>query len=481
MIKKISLQHALFLFVLGLYVFCVLIPALRPGMYVDGVTYAAIAKNMAMGLGSIWDPYYSQTLFTHFYEHPSLALYFQSLFFKLFGQSYLVERFYDLCVWAVSLSVALTLWMQSCRRDLFAISYFLFIWILIPLNYTIVNDNLLECTANCITLIASFFLLSPALFDQSLMRRAAKVLLAAGFMVIGFFVNGPTAFFPLAIPILNVLTTRRSTLTIAFLETFSLLMIVVLSVLTIFYFVPAAQHNIEEYFHTQLFASITGTRNMAYIGWDHLNILLLMLRNVWPATVIAGLLCYLGYRLSGRLSRSASDLERKKGWLYFVIALAASLPVIVSHRQAFHYVAQMSPFYALFLATITYPRVVKLYEALKAKFSKRMKSVISASGVIFLFVSFGVAVFLAGTPREHGPMLEDVHKLVSFLPQKSIVSASSAVYGSMDTSSYFARYSLISLKNKGHERYYLTLKSQHAPKGYHWYPAHLQYFKLWEK
>ena len=33
--------------------------------------------------------------FPEFYEHPPLAIYFQSLFFKLFGQGYGVERFYS--------------------------------------------------------------------------------------------------------------------------------------------------------------------------------------------------------------------------------------------------------------------------------------------------------------------------------------------------------------------------------------------------
>jgi len=63
------------------------------GMFVDGVTYAAISRNLANGLGSFWEPHFSATLDTQFHGHPPLALGMQSLAFRVFGDSLLVERF----------------------------------------------------------------------------------------------------------------------------------------------------------------------------------------------------------------------------------------------------------------------------------------------------------------------------------------------------------------------------------------------------
>lgn len=479
-----KLKYSISLFVFSLYVFCLLVPALRPGMYVDGVLYAAIAKNMAIGVGSIWDPYLSQTLFPHFFEHPSLALYLQSFFFKAFGQSYLVEHFYDLCVWAISLTVAVCLWVKTIRVNVFSVCYFLFIWILIPLNYTIVNNNLLECTANCATLLASLFLLMPTVLETNNIGRIIKLCLATFFMVVGFFVNGPTAFFPLSIPLLNTMITRRTPLRKGVFETVFLVSAVTFSIMSIFHWVPAAKHNMETYFNTQLFASITGRRDLAFTGWDHLHIVLLIIRNVWPASLVAGLLAYIGYRFNGvsdKRNQLSADIVRI-AWLYFFIALAASLPVMVSHRQSFHYVALMSPFYALFLATLTYPFVKQGYDYLQSGgMSERAKKITSGISILLVIVSVGVMLGLAGTPREHGPMLMDVEKIVKVVPHQAVIGVSSAVRAVTDSNAYFARDAMISLGSSSHSQYYLTLQSQRAPNGFHQIHLPLQYFKLWEK
>ena len=43
------------------------------GMSLDGVTYATIARNMAVGIGDFWHPYYTATLLHPFHEQPPLA------------------------------------------------------------------------------------------------------------------------------------------------------------------------------------------------------------------------------------------------------------------------------------------------------------------------------------------------------------------------------------------------------------------------
>lgn len=52
-----------------------LIPTLvQDGMFLDGITYSAISRNMANGIGSFWHPHYTETLYPHFNEHPPLYL-----------------------------------------------------------------------------------------------------------------------------------------------------------------------------------------------------------------------------------------------------------------------------------------------------------------------------------------------------------------------------------------------------------------------
>src|SRR5262245_12228702 len=55
------------------------------GMFVDGVTYASVARNLAEGRGRFWAPSYTATLYPEFYEHPPLGFWLQSRWFRLLG------------------------------------------------------------------------------------------------------------------------------------------------------------------------------------------------------------------------------------------------------------------------------------------------------------------------------------------------------------------------------------------------------------
>ena len=74
--------YPLWAFMSALLLMLILNPLLRRGMFLDGVTYAAIAKNLSLNHGTLWQPFYSETIFPYFYEHPPLAIYAESLLFR---------------------------------------------------------------------------------------------------------------------------------------------------------------------------------------------------------------------------------------------------------------------------------------------------------------------------------------------------------------------------------------------------------------
>ena len=78
-------------------------PALfTEGMFMDGLMYATVAKNLAHGEGSFWFLKFSDTYLTSFHEHPPLIFGLQSLCFNLFGDSVLVERFFSFFTYIIS-------------------------------------------------------------------------------------------------------------------------------------------------------------------------------------------------------------------------------------------------------------------------------------------------------------------------------------------------------------------------------------------
>jgi 4-amino-4-deoxy-L-arabinose transferase-like glycosyltransferase len=69
-------------------VWLILLPLYQDGMFMDGVQYAAVARNLAKGIGSFWFPVFSDNYvagLNSFHEHPPLVYYLQSFFFKIFA------------------------------------------------------------------------------------------------------------------------------------------------------------------------------------------------------------------------------------------------------------------------------------------------------------------------------------------------------------------------------------------------------------
>jgi hypothetical protein len=58
------------------------------GMFMDGVLYASVSKNYALGFGTFWEPYFSATNYRDFHEQPPLLFFLQGLFCKMFGVAF---------------------------------------------------------------------------------------------------------------------------------------------------------------------------------------------------------------------------------------------------------------------------------------------------------------------------------------------------------------------------------------------------------
>ena len=77
------------LLLIGLFLILVSKSLLTEGMFLDGVTYACISRNMACGLGSFCNPCYTQTIGPVFHScipFPSaFGFWTRSIFFQGFG------------------------------------------------------------------------------------------------------------------------------------------------------------------------------------------------------------------------------------------------------------------------------------------------------------------------------------------------------------------------------------------------------------
>ena len=98
--KNISIYFLLSIVIIsGIY-----LPQLvHQGLFFDGMCYASISRNMSLGEGSLWKPYYSSSVFWNqgtierenidvFYEHLPFMFFIQSFFYKVLGDHFIVEK-----------------------------------------------------------------------------------------------------------------------------------------------------------------------------------------------------------------------------------------------------------------------------------------------------------------------------------------------------------------------------------------------------
>ena len=152
-------------------------PALfSDGMFMDGLIYATVAKNLANGIGTFWYLQFSETLFPAFHEHPPLAIAMQSVLFRIFGDSIYIERFYSLFTFIITGFIIFFIWKQVSGKKNTSLAWLpLFFWISIPLTTWSCANNMLENTLMIFTSLSILFAL------KSLDNRQYLYIFLSGF------------------------------------------------------------------------------------------------------------------------------------------------------------------------------------------------------------------------------------------------------------------------------------------------------------
>ena len=111
--SKIFVRHWFWkVLILGFFLTFFLSEILEESMFIDGIWYAVIARNLAEGNGSYWFPQFSQTIFSDFHEHPGFVFWLQSYFFKILGDSFWTERIFSGIQYLFNLILIILIWKK---------------------------------------------------------------------------------------------------------------------------------------------------------------------------------------------------------------------------------------------------------------------------------------------------------------------------------------------------------------------------------
>jgi 4-amino-4-deoxy-L-arabinose transferase-like glycosyltransferase len=324
------------------------------GMFGDGLIHATIARNLSIGVGSLWAPAFTATSFSQYYEHPPLGFVLQAAAFRLLGDHLATERIYSLVVFAATGLLIVAIWRRLQPAEYDWLPVFLFVLPSI-VTWAVVN-NMLENTQSVFT-AAAVLLLLIAWQARSRAAVAGWSAVAAMCVVSATLTKGPVGLFPLAVPFLLMMmpVERKSTMAPGPLALMTLTLVGVTAGcgLALLAYDPA-RHALTQYVRLQLMPSLGGQREVnadPLATFRHLG-----LGIAARMAVICGLLWL--------LARHGPASQRVMPAAFFLtLALCASVPIAVSPKLVGHYFLPSVPFFALGFASLAVRPVSRLMAA----------------------------------------------------------------------------------------------------------------------
>jgi 4-amino-4-deoxy-L-arabinose transferase-like glycosyltransferase len=403
------------------------------GMFLDGITYAVVSRNMALGVGSFWAPSFSTTAYAQFFEQPPLGLALQAVVFAVFGDHFAVERAFSLIAFATTAILTAALWRRFLPERYNWLP--LIFWVLPSVATWAVINNMLEVTQAVFTTFAVFAVVKtcgPATRGASF-RWSTLGGLA---VVAACLVKGPVGLFPLAVPLLFPILKREHRprhpwITIGALVSTAALTFMLLLIH------DGARHALTLFASTHLVPTLEGDRG---VGSRSADIARHLTFGVWARMGALAAVVWLLRRRS-----TTPTMDRRPAGLFLAIGGAASLPILISPVIAGHYLFPSLPFFALGFAAITLPAASSFRP--------------SPGGMAWRFPAFGAAALAAaliGVLGIHGPleprnrdMIRSLDRIAESAPREMTVGACPNSRDDWSLMAYLQRFYRISIVPEG--------------------------------
>ena len=419
------------LLLIGLFLILVSKNLLTEGMFLDGVTYACISRNMACGLGSFWNPSYTQTIGHVFHSHPPLAFGLEALFFKVLGDHWWVEKLYSVLAFLFTGLLIALIWKRTTNNLRWAWLPLLF-WLVMPLATWCATNNMLENT------MSVFVLLSVYLMIVGYQRNHKIWLFLSTFtLLLAFLSKGFTGLFPLVFPILYCAFDQKRKWIQGPIDSLILLVSIAVFAGIMFLVCPGSFGYIKDYIRLQvigggLYEATTSSR---------FYIVFALLQQLMIPYVIAMALVICKAR--SKVNNKVFEFPPDKAWFYvfLIMGLVGVLPIMVSVKQRDFYMLAALPFFALACGHITLSMLTLWLPKITPKVRGWMT--LGAGCVVLLGVVLNV-VHIGKYGRDEA-LIEEVKQRIAEYEGNNVIEITPEEYTQWAKHAYFMRYGKISL------------------------------------
>lgn len=446
---------------IAVFIILIVPKLIQDGMFTDGILYAAIAKNLANGLGTFWFPYFSETMFSSFHQQPPLTFGIQALFFKLLGESIYVERLYSFLSACVSMYLITLIWknINSENEQLKQLSWLpVLLWIIIPVCFWSYSNNVEENTMGVFTLLAVLFIY------KGLHKTKHFLLIIGGlFSFVASLCKGFPGFFPIIIPFIYWMTYRSYSFSKMIL--FSL---IIIGTPLVAYILLLLNNNVYESLSTYLVNRVINSIQNVSTENDRFYIIKTLFLELLSPILLLVITAFI-LRNKAVANWSKSELMKKEIILFFLIGISASFPLMITLEQRRFYLLPSLPFFAIAFALIAAPVLLKLFE----KVQTRTFRIFKLLSFILLLFSVLYSSFQIGKTGRDEDKLHDIYTLGKVIPRGSCAKVYPETWNDWSLHNFFVRYFNISLiSNNIAFDYFIVEKARNK------IPNHIRYYKI---
>ena len=404
---------------------------LTEGMFLDGVTYACISRNMTIGLGSFWNPHYTQTIGNVFHSHPPLAFGLEALLFKAFGDHWWVEKLYSAVTFLVSGILIAAIWKRTTNRPRMAWLPLLF-WLAIPIVSWSATTNLLENT------MSAFVLLSVYLMIISYQRNHKFwLVLSAVTLLLAFLCKGFTGLFPLVFPILYCAFDPKRKWIQGPIDSLILLLSIAVFAGIMFLAFPPSLPYLKDYFQLQV---IGGGLHEATVATRFSIVSDMMQQLLIPLIIaLALVICKAKNKVNNKVFEF--PLDKTRFFIFLITGLLGVLPIMVSVKQRDFYMLAAMPFFALACGHLT----LSMVKTLMLKITLNSRKWLSVSASCILLTGIVLNLIHIGKYGRDEALIEDVKKRIAEADGRTIIEIPPEKFTNWVAHAYFMRYGKISL------------------------------------
>jgi 4-amino-4-deoxy-L-arabinose transferase-like glycosyltransferase len=467
---EISQTLPFYLFAVGVFLIIVCKDIFSNGMFLDGLIYSTVSKNLADGLGTFWNPHFTSTFLSDFHEHPPLAFGIQSVFYTLFGESRFIDKFYSMFTIVMVGYIILRIWKTLGYKY----GWFpLFIWLITPTVFWASYNNLLENTLTVFTSLSILFYLK----NQET-KKFYLIFLSGFVLALGFLTKGFVAFFPWTFPFLLWFFIKQKSFGKMALDTAGLFFFTIIPLLLIISLFPAARLSLHIYIDHQVIDSLRNTVTVS----SRFDIVKRLFFELIPAAVLCILL--LVWACIRKSPKILIKENIKRVLVYVFLGLTGVLPIMISMKQSGFYIISVYPFFAIGAGILVYPVIDSLF--IKMNYESKWFLIFKWIGYGLFFAGIVLSLYFHNRFSRDNNKIKETYTILSEIPQGRVININPDMFEDWSLHAYYARFKNISLdtdlKNR---REYLLIKinnySDTLKSGYDMIKLNTKDYKLFKK